>query len=323
MTPDGPLPVCIGGGQLLATALTGGNGPFNYQWLEDGLEIPGATSPTYVASRSGTHVYNCRVWGNGCINGRMDATDVQLHWQTEPVFAGVTGVANPQNPTCTLDLTWGPATPACAGPVSYNVYRSILPFFNPGPQNLLVTGVAGTSYSDATELSSGMEYYYAVRAVDDSNGIEELNTVKLSNAPTGPAGGTCATGSGSAVTVPDGSEGGTTPLLATSSGAEVSIVWDVSTAGCISSGYHLLWGRGGDLDSYTVAGADCTLDNSGTHLWINPPETSTDWAWFIVVGNDGATTEGGWGTDSASNQRSVHASGACGTVAVDVATCLP
>jgi agmatine deiminase len=323
VTPDGPLPVCVGGGQLLVTELTGGSGPFSYQWLEDGLEISGATSPTHVASGSGTHLYNCRVWGDGCINGRTDATDAQLHWQTEPVFAGISVVTNPQNEICGLDLAWDPATPACAGPVSYNVYRSILPFFNPGPQNLLVTGVAGASYHDQAELSSGMAYYYAVRAVDDSNGVEELNTVKLSNAPTGPGGGVCATSSGSVVTVPDGSEGGTTPLLASMDGADVSIVWDVTTAACASSGYHLLWGWGSDLATYAVSGADCTLNDTGNHLWTTAPDTSTGWAWFIVVGNDGATTEGGWGTDSASNQRSALASGTCGTVAVDIATCLP
>jgi len=323
VTPDGPHPVCVGGAQLLATELTGGIGPFSYQWLEDGLEISGATSPTYVASGSGTHVYNCRVWGDGCINGRTDTSDAQLHWQTEPVFAGVTSVTNPQTESCGLDLVWDPATAVCAGPISYNVYRSILPFFNPGPHNLLVTGVAGASYRDQAELSSGMEYFYAVRAVDDSNGVEELNTIKLSSTPTGPGGGVCATASGSVVTVPDGSEGGTTPLLAGRSGAEVSIAWDVTTAACASSGYHLLWGWGADLAAYAVSGADCTLDDSGSHIWTATPDTSADWAWFLVVGNDGATTEGGWGTDSDSNPRSVDASGACGTLAVDTATCLP
>jgi hypothetical protein len=103
----------------------------------------------------------------------------------------------------------------------------------------------------------------------------------------------------------------------------VSIAWDVATSACASSGYHLLWGWGADLAAYAVSGADCTLDDSGSHLWTAVPDTSTDWAWFIVVGDDGATTEGGWGTDSDSNPRSVGASGECGTVAVDTATCLP
>jgi len=378
VTPDGPLPVCSGGGQLLSAGLTGGSGPFSYQWLEDGLEIPGATSPSYLATNSGTHTYNCRVSGAGCASYRTDFEDVQLSWQTEPAFAGIAAVTSPASPVCTLNLAWDPAAPACGGPVYYDVFRSTSPFFTPGPSNLLISGVAGTGHSDSASVAPGTHYYYAVRARDDSNGAAETNLAKRTgypgdscaigdactmtvnvrpNGPTSscegesivftatPTGGippyayqwtedgveiqgaidpsyaaghsstqshtyNCkvtdsslcedvidgldATGDwsacGSVVTVPDGTEGLTAPLLAAKIGADLSISWDAATAGCTSSGYHLVWGWGTDVGGYTVAGADCSLDSSGSHLWTTAPDTSADWSWFLIVGSDGAGT---------------------------------
>ena len=37
VTPNGPLTLCAGTGQLLTAGLTGGTGPFTYQWYEDGI----------------------------------------------------------------------------------------------------------------------------------------------------------------------------------------------------------------------------------------------------------------------------------------------
>jgi hypothetical protein len=132
----------------------------------------------------------------------------------------------------------------------------------------------------------------------------------------------CDTGT-SVVTVPDGGEGGTTPLLVSKSGDDLSISWDTATAGCLSPGYHLIWGWGDDVDSNAVSGSDCTLDGSGGHIWTTSPDASSDWCWFLVVGNDGAGIESGWGTDFKSHQRSTEASGQCGTILLDVASCIP
>lgn len=103
-----------------------------------------------------------------------------------PSFAGLTSVTNPATATCGLTLAWTAAAPACAGPVTYNVYRSTTPGFVPGPANQLATGVTGTGYTDSSgTLVSGVTYYYVVRAVDSSNGIEDANSVIRSAAPTG------------------------------------------------------------------------------------------------------------------------------------------
>jgi agmatine deiminase len=53
LTPGADAVACTGTDQLLSVDLTGGTGPFTLQWTEDGVEIPGANSPSYKASNSG------------------------------------------------------------------------------------------------------------------------------------------------------------------------------------------------------------------------------------------------------------------------------
>jgi hypothetical protein len=103
-----------------------------------------------------------------------------------PSFAGLASVTNQAAATCGLDLAWSAATPACAGPVTYKVYRSTSSGFVPSPAELIATGVTGTAYTDASPLVSGTTYYYVVRSVDSSNGMADNNTVQKSAAPTGP-----------------------------------------------------------------------------------------------------------------------------------------
>jgi len=140
---------------------------------------------------------------------------------------------------------------------------------------------------------------------------------------TADIGEACATRSASVASVPDGSEGGTEPLRVSKNGNDLQISWDASTPACVSTAYHLIWGRGADLADYRVSGSDCTLTPSGTHLWTTSPDTSTDWIWFLVVGSDGVATESGWGVDASDVERSAVPSGECGAEAMDVGACLP
>lgn len=486
--PNGPLPVCEGGGQLLTADLTGGSGPFTFQWLEDGQEIPSATGPTYFAQGSGSHQYTCQVWGAGCVNPRLDPAPVTLTWQTAPVFSGLAAVGNPASATCALDLSWEAGIAACGGPLRYSVYRSTTAGFTPGPDNLLVQGILGQGYRDSSPLEYGRTYYYVVRARDMANGVEETNTVQVSGSPagagsgpqtlfedafenpgdwalwqvtTGPGQHTCgnwarvdspsqrppsstgyyaladsqACGAGSKTStvlfspfidaavpgittvtleydtyyryrdgdkatvsvwdgaawkivwtapattvqahhsidvtpwaagnpafrlrfsyqnaaydywfavdnvrvtaqvgeactpsasrvyaVPDGTQPGSQPLRAARAALGVQITWDAGLAGCASTGYHLIWGYGRDLAAYAASGADCTLSASGSHLWTASPEISGDVVWFLVLGNDGAATEGGWGSASSGAERSLAPSGWCGTTALSLADCTP
>src|SRR5690606_39562158 len=63
-----------------------------------------------------------------------------------PVFAGLASATTPATPTCRVDLAWSAATPVCAGPVTYNIYRDSDPDFVPNPTNRIATGVTGTSW---------------------------------------------------------------------------------------------------------------------------------------------------------------------------------
>jgi hypothetical protein len=103
-----------------------------------------------------------------------------------PAFAGLAAVGNPGQTTCALDLSWPGATARCGGPVTYNVYRSTVPGFTPGPGSLTAAGVTATAWHDPNPLVDRFPYVYIVRAVDGANGREDSNTVRQSAAPTGP-----------------------------------------------------------------------------------------------------------------------------------------
>ncbi|RLE33282.1 MAG: hypothetical protein DRJ61_07595 [Acidobacteria bacterium] len=66
VTPDGPMTSCVGTAVGLTAQISGGAGPFDYQWYRDGSPISGAVNSTYSASDLGVHSYNCRVEGDGC-----------------------------------------------------------------------------------------------------------------------------------------------------------------------------------------------------------------------------------------------------------------
>ncbi|HEX4965925.1 MAG TPA: hypothetical protein VF173_34265 [Thermoanaerobaculia bacterium] len=124
---------------------------------------------------------NCESVPSGCVQATATGACI-----LPPSFAGLTSVTSTAAATCGLNLSWTAATTTCAGPITYNVYRSTSPGFTPGPANLLAGGVSGTGYTDASgSLASGVTFFYVVRAVDASNGLEETNSVMRSAAPTG------------------------------------------------------------------------------------------------------------------------------------------
>ena len=99
---------------------------------------------------------------------------------TAPTFAGLGSATASAGSTCTIDLAWSAGTANCSGPVSYSVYRSTNSGFAPGASNRIATRVSGTSYSDTSALAANTTYYYIVRAMDESNNVEEANTVRTS-----------------------------------------------------------------------------------------------------------------------------------------------
>ena len=103
-----------------------------------------------------------------------------------PTFAGLASATNGAVSTCTNLLSWAAATPACAGTITYSVYRSTASGFAPGVGTRIASGLTGTSFNDDLNLVSGTTYYYVVRAVETGGlVVEETNSVERSATPTG------------------------------------------------------------------------------------------------------------------------------------------
>lgn len=132
-------------------------------------------------------------------------------------------------------------------------------------------------------------------------------------------------GGGTALPVPSGAETGTTPVLVSKVDGggdphDLVVTWD--HAHCASARYHLLWGRGSGLSSYAVLGSSPSCGIVSPYAWLDTDSTES-LLWFLVVGDDGAGMEGGWGTDSEGAARSAAPSGYCSTTSYSSAVCAP
>jgi hypothetical protein len=82
-------------------------------------------------------------------------------------------------------------------------------------------------------------------------------------------------------------------------GTSINLSWDVAT--CSSSDHHVIYGNLATVSSLAVSGAACNIGTSGTALWTSAPFGTS--IWFVIVGDNNATTEGSWGTDGNGAQR--------------------
>lgn len=149
--------------------------------------VSGGTTYAYTVTAF-AEIEGCESDSSGC----DDAAATGLcTWP--PDFAGVESVDNLASEDCGITLGWSDGSLHCGSSVRYNVFRSETPGFEPGSGNLVASCVTGTSWTDAA-VASGVEYFYVVRAEDDSGngagacagGNEEGNSVELSAVPTGP-----------------------------------------------------------------------------------------------------------------------------------------
>lgn len=113
-----------------------------------------------------------------------------------PVFFGADSVSDPKTGT-TLSVNWSPALSANPNAsIVYDVHRVInvtpdtdltAPTFAPTAANRIAQGVTGTSFTD-TNLTTGQQYYYIVRARDTNNNQTDSNNLGNTrtrfNAPT-------------------------------------------------------------------------------------------------------------------------------------------
>jgi hypothetical protein len=156
------------------------------------LLAEGTTAASYVDSGlPGTVSYAYRVTSTDA-TGECESTPrcvevaAQGPCNAPPEFAGLTEVSNAGLLQCTLQVAWHPATPLCGGPVTYDVHRGSAPDFVPSSANRVAEGVPGPTWADAGGLASGQTWYYAVRARDLGNGLQDGNLVRAGAAPTGP-----------------------------------------------------------------------------------------------------------------------------------------
>ncbi len=83
-----------------------------------------------------------------------------------PAFDGLEAVVNPSGAACgALALRFSPGAANCGGPLVYNVYRSPVADFEPGPDSLLDACVEPAGFLDAT-APQDQRNYYLVRAED-------------------------------------------------------------------------------------------------------------------------------------------------------------
>jgi len=99
----GPATVCVESAIQFSCTVSGGTGPFNYQWTEDGSDLGGQTASTLGVTKSTvqSRAYNCKVTDtNGCPGAVTDGTDATGTW---------TG------PSHTVNVTPDGTTTVCAG----------------------------------------------------------------------------------------------------------------------------------------------------------------------------------------------------------------
>jgi outer membrane protein assembly factor BamB len=145
---------------------TSSSGPYT------SLETLAGTSYTDLSVSAGTTYYYVVTASGlgGCASPlSLESSSVATGDCTlRPSFTGLNGAVASKT-SCAVDLSFSPATSNCAGAsLVYDVYRSTVPGFTPGPTNLLDVCITGSVYQDDA-VSSGTMYFYAVRAEDGTS----------------------------------------------------------------------------------------------------------------------------------------------------------
>jgi len=180
-----------------------------------------------------------------------------------------------------------------SGSISYDVWRKQGSDCS-GAVKVTSSPVAGTAYPDSG-LACNLPYSYFITA---------------NNACGTSSSGACATTTTAACPVPLRVPYSVVPTKVTTPnhGADGTVTWDIGN--CSSAGYHLVYGMGDDIASLNTAspvvgGVQCAIGISGSYAWAGVPDPSSyssRFLWFLVVGDDGAVTEGSWGLTSAGQE---------------------
>ncbi len=150
------------------------------------------------------------------------------------------------------------------------------------------------------ELENCTEYSFSVNSTDE-----------LGNFGTDDNGGmfyTFTTVCAPPPPIPDGSAGAQpfTVERATADGSQVIVHWDNL---CGPAETNLLYGPLGQVSTYTIEGALCSISSS--ELWDAVPPGSL---WLLLVGENPDHLESSWGQASTGERGGFAASGQCGTL---------
>ena len=148
--------------------------------------VPGVQTSYHDTQVSGVATYYYVVRAvQGCESGSSAEAQAATSGPCTvgPAFAGLASVSDATSSTCTLNLTWPAAATRCGGSVTYRVHRSPTAPVVPSPENLIASGLSGSSYSDHDALANGGSYAYIVRAVDAGNGADDGNVVTVAGEP--------------------------------------------------------------------------------------------------------------------------------------------
>ena len=101
-------------------------------------------------------------------------------------------------------------------------------------------------------------------------------------------------------------------------GTQIGVTWNVAT--CVSTGYHILYGDLASVASLTPTGSVCAIGVSGSYSWLGVPGGDL---WFVVVSDDGTSTEGSWGLATSGERGGASASLQCGMTVKDLSGTCP
>jgi hypothetical protein len=170
-----------------------------------------------------------------------------------------------------------------------------------GRQSIDVTGYA------AGNAAFQVRFDYQDATQDQWFSVDNVQVTALINVD-------CATALPGPGIVPDGGAG-TLPLRGerlSAAADSILVTWDDA---CSAADRNLIYGDLAAVGSSAITGSECSLGGAGSHTWNAVPPGDL---FFLVVGSDGAGTEGSWGIDGYGGERNgLSASGECAATLKD------
>ena len=185
----------------------------------------------------------------------------------------------------------------------------------PAPDQIVAINSFFNTVGDTLRYNTGSPTYdtWAIPGTVPTDGINSMNRAggSLPNTPRNYLG---ATGSVNAGTlpppvVPDGTGVGVEMTVAKLPGTSLRINYDVASC-VLNNNHNIIWGEIFDLPAspggtFTLSGGVCGIGATTPYTWVGPPDATdpSGLIWWLIVVSNSPTIEGGWGDDSADNER--------------------